>query len=104
MLDPARVDNDERTSYIRVFFYAGSSIKSKYCRNENEFYFVRWLKNFRHYKVFDKKNTQMYDVRCPPWNWHHKCIIHDDFCLKKQTKMIEVFINVIVYEDNIHYF
>jgi hypothetical protein len=39
-----------------------------------------------------------------PWNWHHKCIIHDDFCLKKQTKMIEVFINVIVYEDNIHYF
>jgi hypothetical protein len=49
----------------------------------------------------------MYDVCCPPWNWHHKCIIHDDFRLKKQKnkqKMIEVFINVIVYEDNIHYF
>jgi hypothetical protein len=24
-------------------------------RAYNEFYFVRWLKNFHHYKVFDKK-------------------------------------------------
>jgi hypothetical protein len=45
------------------FYHTGSLLK-KY---KNEFYFVRWLKNFRHYNVFYKKNTRMYDVRCPPW-------------------------------------
>ena len=86
----SRVDNVRHTS---GYFYAGSSIKRKYCWNDqtndnsflniiyvnsiiqvrrvlcsgfyhtgsllkqykNEFYFVRWFKNFRHYIVFDKK-------------------------------------------------
>ena len=33
------------------FYHTGSLLK----QYKNEFYFVRWLKKFRHYKVFDKK-------------------------------------------------
>jgi hypothetical protein len=30
----AWIQSGQRTSYIRVFFYAGYSIKRKYCRND----------------------------------------------------------------------
>ena len=48
------------------FYHTGSLLK----QHKNELYFVRWLNNFRHYKVFDRRNTRMYDVRCPPCLQH----------------------------------
>ena len=44
------------------FYHTGSLLK----QYRNESYLDRWLNNFRYYKVFDKKNTRMYDVHCPP--------------------------------------
>ena len=44
------------------FYHTGSLLK----QYKNVLSFVRWLKNFPHYKVLYKKNTRMYDVRCPP--------------------------------------
>ena len=44
------------------FYSTGSLLKS----HRNEYDLDRSLKNFRHYTVFDKKNTRMYDVRWQP--------------------------------------